>query len=290
LTQIRLWRRWWHAAERAVTTGRWPARLATGLGASTAVAVERHSIELDQPLGSGNQLSIAFASDFHAGPNTPDGLLDASVRKLESLNADLLLLGGDFVSVRPEYMGDLAQRLAAIPAPLGRYAVLGNHDHWTDGPTVARMLTDAGIQMLTNRHVALPAPFEHVSVCGLDDHTTGEPNADAAFSGARPVRVVLMHAPSNLLDIGDRRFAVALCGHTHGGQIALPSGRPLKVAHGPLSRRYNAGRFDLNDGRILLVSRGIGCSTIPLRLNAPPAVLACTVTGRNAVPPGPSEA
>jgi len=280
LTETRLWRRWWHAAERAVTTGRWPARLAAGLGASTAVAVERHAIELGQSLGSASQLRIAFASDFHCGPNTPDGLLDTSVRELERIDADLLLLGGDFVSVRPVYMGDLGRRLASIRAPLGRYAVLGNHDHWTDGPAVARMLTDAGIHMLTNRHVELPAPFEHVSVCGLDDHTTGDPDADAAFAGARPVRIVLMHAPSNLLDIGNRTFAVALCGHTHGGQIALPNGRPLKVAHGPLSRQYNAGRFELGDGRVLIVSRGIGCSTIPLRFNAPPAVLSCTVIGR----------
>lgn len=283
MTRTRLWRRWWHAAERAVTTGRWPARLAAQLGASTAVAVEQHAIQVDQPLGSARELRIAFASDFHCGPNTPDGLLEESVRTLESLGADLLLLGGDFVSVRPEYMSDFARRLAAIHAPLGRYAVLGNHDHWTDGAEVARMLTKAGIQMLTNRNVALPPPFEQVSACGLDDHTTGKPDADAAFDRARPVRIVLMHAPSNLLDIGDQRFTVALCGHTHGGQIALPNGRPLKVAHGPLSRRYNAGRFDLNDGGVLLVSRGIGCSTVPLRLNAPPAVMMCTVTGANSV-------
>ena len=139
--------------------------------------------------------------------------------------------------------------------------------------------------MLTNRNVRLPEPFEHVSLCGLDDYTDGEPDGEAAFSGAGPVRIVLMHGPSNLLDIGDREFAVALCGHTHGGQIALPSGRPIKVALGPLSRRYSAGRFDLDQGRVLLVSRGIGCSTIPIRFNAPPAVLMCTVTGAEPVRP-----
>ncbi|HEX5071511.1 MAG TPA: metallophosphoesterase [Vicinamibacterales bacterium] len=275
----RTWRKWWHAAERAVTIGRWPARLATQLGASSAVAVERQRIELDQPLGSARELRIAFASDFHAGPNTPDGLIDASIRELKNLKADLLLLGGDFVSVRPDYLRDLGHRLAQIPASLGRYAVLGNHDYWADGPAVSNALTDAGIHMLTNRNVALPAPFEHVSLCGLDDYSDGDPDADAAFAGARAVRIVLMHGPSTLLHVGERPFAVALCGHTHGGQIALPDGRPIKVALGPLSRRYNAGRYALDQGRVLLVSRGIGCSTIPLRFNAPPAILECTVTG-----------
>jgi predicted MPP superfamily phosphohydrolase len=198
---------------------------------------------------------------------------------LTGIAADVLLLGGDFISLRADNARDLAKRLMAIPAPLGRYAVLGNHDHWSDGPAVAAHLEAAGITMLTNRNVRLPDPFNNVSICGLDDHTTGEPDAATAFAGSEAVRIVLMHAPSNLLDIGDRRFAVALCGHTHGGQIALPNGRPLKVAHGPLSRRYNAGRFTLDDGRIVLVSRGIGCSTVPLRTNAPAAVMTCTVHG-----------
>jgi predicted MPP superfamily phosphohydrolase len=155
--------------------------------------------------------------------------------------------------------------------------VLGNHDHWSGAEAVTAHLEDSGITVLTNRGVRLPDPFAHVSICGLDDHTSGVPDANAAFAGAGSTRIVLMHAPSNLLDVGDRAFAVAMCGHTHGGQIALPNGRPLKVAHGPLSRRYNAGRFDLDEGRVLLVSRGIGCSTVPVRLNSPPAVMMCTI-------------
>jgi uncharacterized protein len=168
-------------------------------------------------------------------------------------------------------------RLAKAPAPLGRYAVLGNHDYWADGPAIVGMLERSGIEMLTNRSVRLPAPFDAVVLSGLDDHTSGEPDAAVAFGDDAAVRVVLMHAPSGLLDIGDRRFVVALCGHTHGGQVSLPDGRPLLVAHGELSRRYSAGRFDLAGGRTLLVSRGVGCSTLPIRLNAPAAITVCTL-------------
>jgi len=71
-------------------------------------------------------------------------------------------------------------------------------------------------------------PFTNVSLCGLDDHGSGRPDADAALSG--------------LLDLASRPFSLAFCGHTHGGQIALPDGRPVVVAHGALSRRYNQGR------------------------------------------------
>ena len=131
--------------------------------------------------------------------------------------------------------------------------------------------------MLTNRSVTLPLPFDGVSICGIDDHTSGEADADEAFADAGDTRTVVMHAPSSLLDIGDRPFDIALCGHTHGGQIAMPGGRPLIVAHGPLSRRYNAGRYELSAGRTLFVSRGLGCGTLPFRMNAPSSVLLCSL-------------
>ena len=132
--------------------------------------------------------------------------------------------------------------------------------------------------------MSVPAPFNEVSICGVDDHSSGEPDAEAAFDGAAAVRIALIHGPSNLLDVGSRDFAVAFCGHTHGGQIALPNGRPLKTAAGPLSRRYNAGRFEVGGGRVLLVTRGIGCSTVPVRWNAPPAVMSCVLYGSAETP------
>jgi uncharacterized protein len=275
--KYRDWRRLWHGIEHVVTLGGWPARLASELGASVDVAVEQHDVGVSSSLGSADTLRIKFASDFHAGPSTPHKAIDNALEQLARIDADILLLGGDFVSLRAEYARDLARRLAAIPAPLGRYAVLGNHDHWSDAAAVTALLEEAGITVLTNRTVRLKEPFADVSICGLDDHTSGAPDADAAFAGAGVTRIVLMHSPSSLLDLGDRAFVVAMCGHTHGGQIAMPGGTPLKVADGPLSRRYNAGRFELDHGRVLLVSRGVGCSTVPVRLNSPPAVMICTV-------------
>jgi predicted MPP superfamily phosphohydrolase len=138
-----------------------------------------------------------------------------------------------------------------------------------------QQLEAAGITMLTNRGIRLSSPFDHVSIVGLDDHTSGSPDATAAFADAAPLRVVLMHAPSNLLDLGDNDFAVALCGHTHGGQIARADGSPVVIASGALSRQYNAGRYELPGGRTLLVSRGVGCGTLPIRVNAPSSVLLC---------------
>ena len=266
----------WEGAQRALTPTPWPAGIGLWFPDSSTVAIEAYEIEL-AALSKGTALRIVFASDFHAGPTTSPALLDAAIDALTAASADLLLLGGDFVSLRASYAPRLVARLADVPAPLGRYAVLGNHDYWSDAPAIVGMLESAGITVLTNRGIRLPAPFAAVVVSGLDDHTSGAPDAAAAFAEAGAVRVVLMHAPSGLLDIGGRRFDVALCGHTHGGQVALPDGRPLLVAHGRLSRRFSSGRYDLAGGGTLLVSRGVGCTTLPVRVNAPAAITVCTI-------------
>ncbi len=274
------WRRAWDRLQHALTPADWPARLAVRLGVPLDVIVEDHCIQVPQPLGDSGTLRLAFAADFHAGPTTPDRLLMRAVGALRDARADVLLLGGDFVSAHAGHLDRLAGALGDIPAPLGRYAVLGNHDHWAGASKITHRLAAAGIEVLTNRHVRLPDPFGAVSICGLDDHTSGHPDAAAALDGARGLRILLMHAPSGLLDLEGRPFDLALCGHTHGGQIALPGGWPLVVPHGRLSRRHNAGRYPLEDGRrTLLVTRGVGCSTLPFRVNSPSDVLVCTLRG-----------
>jgi predicted MPP superfamily phosphohydrolase len=221
-------------------------------------------------------LRIAFASDFHAGPTTHPDILRSACETLAASGPDLLLLGGDFVCMEATPIRELAPQLGAVPAPLGRYAVLGNHDWWTDPGLIARALEEARIQVVTNRNLRLPAPYDHLVLCGIDDPWAGVPDAAKAFAGADGVRIVLMHQPSNLLDVGREPFALALCGHTHGGQITLPGGIPIVVPHGPLSRRYCRGRFDVNGGE-MIVSVGVGCSTLPFRLFADPEVIVIDV-------------
>ena len=145
-----------------------------------------------------------------------------------------------------------------MAAPLGRFGVLGNHDLWADDRAIVGALTADGGRVLVNERATLPAPYEHVSICGLDDPWTGMRDPQRALQGADGVRIVLMQAPEALLLLEAERFDLAVCGHTHGGHIALPGGVPI-VVPGPLSRRYPHGRFELTSGlagpRTLIVSR-----------------------------------
>jgi predicted MPP superfamily phosphohydrolase len=140
------------------------------------------------------------------------------------------------------------------------------------------MFGQAGVTLLINPNLRLPAPYDAISLCGIDDPWTGEPDAQAAFEGAQPTRIFLTHAPDGLLFTKDLHFDLAFAGHTHGGQIVPPSGKPMVLPHGPLSRSYPYGSFDLEDNSTLVVSRGVGCSTLPVRINADPELVICTLT------------
>lgn len=258
--------------------GGWPVRLVRALGIHPPVRTISHAVSVHGGSTPMPPLRLAYASDFHAGPTTDSSVLRTACGELARLAPDVLLLGGDFVTHVRSEIDWLAPALGAVPAPFGRFAVLGNHDWWADASYIVRQLEAAGITVLTNRSVQLRPPFSQVWICGIDDHWCGSPDSAAAVAGAEGIRVILMHSPSGLLDLGDERFDLALCGHTHGGQLALPSGIPIVVPHGPLSRRYARGRFDLGSDRTLIVSVGLGCVVLPLRWFADPEVLVCTLT------------
>lgn len=259
--------------------GGWAVDLTRALGFRADVRTTRHSILIDHGSLPRDPLKLAYASDFHAGPTTDPAVLHHACEALRSASADVLLLGGDFVTLVPSEIEWLAPELGGIPAPHGRFAVLGNHDWWSDVSYIVRRLEAAGIQVLTNRNVRLAPPFDNVWVCGLDDHWCGEPDATAALDGANGIRIVLMHAPSGLLDLSDEHFDLAFCGHTHGGQLALPGGIPVVLPHGRLSRRYSRGRFEIGGGRTLVVSVGLGCVVLPIRMFADPEIVLCDVSG-----------
>jgi hypothetical protein len=222
-------------------------------------------------------LVLAFASDFHAGPLTHPELFSSLTHELSNHRPDVLLLGGDFVSARAEHVTALTERLSQCTAPLGKYAVLGNHDLWTDDEHLIRQLATAGVQVLVNRNLCLPAPFDGVSICGIDDPWTGSADAAKAFEGAQPIRIFLTHSPDGLLLLDKERFAVGFAGHTHGGQIAFRDGTPIVDAGGPLSRTYSRGRFEIAGNGPMIVSRGIGCSHVPVRINSDPEIVICTL-------------
>jgi predicted MPP superfamily phosphohydrolase len=226
-------------------------------------------------------MRVAFVSDLHGGPGTHPATIRNACRVLAESRPRLLLLGGDFVSFHARHVDGVLDAIAQIDAPLGRIAVLGNHDLIADDAYLVRRLASIGVRTLVNENVRLAPPWDDVWVCGLDNTEQGTPDGARALAGAEGTRLVLMHSPDGLPSLGDAPFAVAFTGHVHGGQFVLPGGKSLISSKGPLSQRYlYGGVFELGGvaERVLLVSRGVGQGSLPMRFRADPEVHLCDLT------------
>jgi len=163
-----------------------------------------------------------------------------------------------------------------VPVPT-KVAILGNHDLWTHHDRIEEALRRAGARVLINDAAFLPPPFEDVAIIGLDDVWTGQPDAAAAMRAAAgaALTIGLTHSPEAVPLLQHYRLPLMLCGHTHGGQIALPTG-PV-VVQGECGRRWPAGLYDVDETK-LFVSRGLGSVELPIRAYARPDVSLFTLT------------
>jgi uncharacterized protein len=263
--------------ETSVFGEEWAARLAYSMRLQGKLTVDRRNFSLPFTRELPEPLRIAFASDLHAGPLTDRRLLSAVFAAVAGFAPHVVLLGGDYVSLHHSHIEILAQHLRAARAPVGMFGVFGNHDLWVDDTFIANTLGKAGVRMLVNEPVRLSAPFDEVVVCGLDEPGTGDPQPSRTFHEAHGIRLLLMHSPHGLNLVPADSFHVAFCGHTHGGQIALPGRHPLVLPRGAGPRRYaRGGHFKLPNGE-LLVSNGVGMSDLPIRLFAHSEVHLCTL-------------
>lgn len=256
---------------RLAYVGGWPGALWGALPGRCAVRVWREELAIP---GLRSPLRLAFASDLHIGPTTPPALLSRAFALLAEARPDLLVLGGDYVflDATPEAAETLRRLVASVPAR-ARVAVMGNHDLWTHHGLLEDALREAGATVLINDGVSLPAPHDEVAIFGLDEPWTGEPDGERTLAAAPEarVRLAVAHAPEGLAHLENRGVSLLLCGHTHGGQVALPGPRPI-IVPGPTSRAFPFGRHTLGT-MTLFVSRGLGGIEIPMRAWAPPDVL-----------------
>ena len=186
---------------------------------------------------------------------------------LQGLEVDLMVLTGDY---RGDVRGPFAASLAPLPAILeavdvrdGRFAILGNHD----SADMVGPLEAMGLTLLLNEHATIARDGQSLHITGVDDvHHFHSPHARMAVrTAAEGFRLALVHSP----EIADVAAAAGidlyLCGHTHGGQICLPGGRPI-VRHLRRCRAFAAGTWRCGDmvGR---TSSGLGVSGLPVRFN-----------------------
>jgi predicted MPP superfamily phosphohydrolase len=255
----------------------------TGLTQTQQVVVERLEIELARLPKELDGLTIAHLSDFHYTSVRDAAVIRSAVRVTNELNPDIVVLTGDYVTI-PIYGSSLsnsrcatpcAQILSELNAPMGIFAVLGNHDQCSPD-FIARSLENHGITLLRNYALHVERAGARLWIAGVDDVLEGKARLDEALRTITrgEATVLLAHEP----DFADavRRYPVdlQLSGHSHGGQIRVPLvGAPCLPA---LGRKYPWGLRHL--GLLsLYTNRGLGTVLLPIRFDCPPEVTLLTL-------------
>ncbi len=228
-------------------------------------------------------VKIAFITDIHIGGlHVSPKRAKMLVAQINALNVDMVLVAGDWVNghtPRVEHTETFNQDLvkglghfADLRAPEGVYSVIGNHDVWYDKAFIKSQLEGHGIRVLDNSAVQVR---ERLYIVGLADDMTETPDR-AAFNTVPDgvTTIALMHSPDSA-PLLVPNTALALAGHTHGGQINLPIlGRRVTATR--LGQPYAYGLKTYNDIPIF-ISAGIGTSMLPARFRAPPEIVVLTL-------------
>ena len=255
---------------------------AAGIGAATGAAdhgyvyqrhnllVTRETIRVSGLAAALAGLRIGILTDLHRSYTVSHEMAEHAVRMLMLERTDLIVLGGDYVTWGDRrYVGPAADVLAGLSAPLGVFAILGNHDDDRDMPAA---LTAKGIHVLRDARTRLQVRGEPLDLAGIRFWTRKVGDIARVVRGASPNLILLAHTPSRLPEAVALAVPLVISGHTHGGQIVLPglgaiAAREFPVVAGSARR----------EGTAIFVSRGVGTMYLPVRLNCPPEVAVVTI-------------
>jgi uncharacterized protein len=243
------------------------AALARRLAGLHQLEVTRHAVYVP---GLARRVTAAHLTDFHCDEVVTSRYLRELVERTNALEPDLALLTGDYASRGTGRLEECLTALSGLRAPLGRFAVLGNHDHANGAAEARAGLAAHGFRELMNESVEVQGGLWLV---GVDDCYDGRPDVPRAFSavpaGATPI--VLTHVPRLALRLVGSPVVI-LSGDTHGGQVYVPG---LTQRLLPGTRTFCRGWYRVAEG-LVFVNRGIGTMKAPVRFNARPEIALIT--------------
>jgi uncharacterized protein len=241
-------------------------------------AYERHRlvlVEADIPV-SGlppalDGLRVGLITDIHHSATVSARDVARAVDMLKSTGAEIIVLGGDYVTYgNRAYVEPVAELLSPLAAaPHGSFAVLGNHD---DDRDMAAALTRNRFTVLKDQHTRLTVKGEALDVIGIRFWTRRTSHLTQVLRGVGPNAILLAHDPRRLAQAAQLNVPLVLSGHTHGGQVVLPGVGALAKKDFPVL----AG-FTTHTNTSIFVSRGVGTVYVPVRLNCPPDVAVLTL-------------
>ncbi len=230
-------------------------------------------------------LRLAQLSDLHAGPLVGAKTLRRWRELTERERPELLLFTGDLVDSRPEELEPLLIAFQGFHPPLGRFAVLGNHDYFDDPGPIWRDLEGAGIRCLENAAALIQRGGSTLALLGLQDPMARNGRFARLVYGPGPrpaeatrdlpsdaFRLCMNHRPNEWEEALAAGARLTLSGHTHGGQInPIPGFSSARLIGPRIQGLYRDGPD------LLYVSRGLGVVGLPIRIAAPPEIVIITL-------------
>ena len=254
--------------------------LVTGVGASGALYARHHLEEIQQDLPitglplSLDGLRIGLLTDIHHSDTVPADDVSRAVKAVLAASPDLVVLGGDYVTkAERRFMNPVAELLAPLTsAPMGAFAVLGNHDDDREMPAA---LEARGISVLKDARTQVEFNGDRLDLAGIRFWTRGVGDISKVLRGTGGTTLLLAHDPRRLVEAASLDVQLVLSGHTHGGQVVVPG------VGAPAARRFPVlAGLATKENTSLFVSRGVGTVYVPIRLNCPPDVSILTLRRR----------
>jgi len=230
-------------------------------------------------------LRVAYISDIHYGSFFSKERVDALVQRVNALAPDLIILGGDygedsqgavaFFSLHPQFQ-----------ARYGVVGVMGNHDRTPPESNLQLLqqeMAACGVRPLVNDVLLLKKDGATLAIAGVDDFYNGSPALSQVAQMCRNADFTIFapHSPDILPETyqmtGGPFYQLALCGHTHGGQVSL-FGRAIKSSSN-YGNRYLSG-WKQENGVDIMISNGVGTSVLPVRLGARPQIHLITLKSK----------
>ncbi len=233
---------------------------------------EVHIVDPDLPVAF-EGTRIAFLTDIHHGPYFSLARVRKAVEMANQLQADIILLGGDYVFASPEYIGPCFAELARLEATLGSFGVLGNHDHWQDAVLTSEKMVEAGIEWVNNRAVWVERDGQRIKIGGVGDLWEGSQDLMPTTGdvGEEDFVVLVSHNPDYVERMATGKVDLVFAGHTHGGQVTL-FGLWAPFVPSAYGQRYRSGVVDAGFTTVI-VSNGIGTIPPPVRFFARPEIV-----------------
>lgn len=252
-----------------------------GYGASAELrlfTVETIPLKLQRLPKAFSGSRIAQISDIHMGGWMNRDRFQQAADQILAEKPEVLLITGDFLLGHhfTEHSRRAVQDIIAVLAPLAKsipsFAVLGNHDYWTNPAAIREMLKSCGVTDLTNVVFTLSRAGENLHLCGVDDVWRGQVRLDDVIAqlNDNSAAILLAHEP-DFADVSAAtgKFDLQVSGHTHGGQIAIPFlGPPVRPY---LGQKYPIGLYKVGN-MFQYTTRGVGMNTVAVRLNCSPEI------------------